>query len=623
MSEQARRDWRERFGRRSDEVSDEGAGLLPPTGLRAYPGVGQVTLHWQLVPGAIGYLVSRASSSAGPFTAVDTGGPDVQAVSGPPFCDTTAPRGRRAWYAVAALADVESGPGSRCMPVAATPRARPAPRRAGVATRRADAAAPEVTLTVAADRVAGRLHRLWRLVGSERLSQLLSTESTGGRPVAEEFADALRRARRELGVSHVRAYGILHDDLGVYREADGRPQYDFARIDAVYDRLLELGLRPVVELSFMPRDLAADPEATVFAYDAIVSPPKDWDRWEELVTRLVEHLLDRYGREEVLEWPFEVWNEPNLGVFWSGSFEEYVRLFATSARAVKAVDPGLRVGGPATAATGWIGAFLDRVAADDLPLDFVSSHTYGNWPLDLRPALRERQRADAAVWWTEWGVMTRGQPEVADSAYSAPFVLHGMKRAQEQLDRLAYWTVSDHFEELGRPTALLHGGFGLFTVGNLPKPRYSALRFAQELGDELLDTKLTGDGAGSLVDAWAARTDGGVIDVLVWNATLDHSAYRGDEALDRDMRVHVSGLPFAGYRSELARIDRAHGSLADHWARVRPEGEAWPVDDAWAELAAAAQPDVEQLGELGAEDEVRFGLPMPGVARLRLEPVRH
>ncbi len=176
----------------------------------------------------------------------------------------------------------------------------------------------------------------------------------------------------------VRAHAILCDDLGVYREVDGVPVHDFTRVDEVYDTITGLGLRPVVELSFMPRDLAADPGRTVFGYQAIISPPKDYDRWAELVRALTAHLVERYGEREVVDhWAFEVWNEANLEVFWSGTPEEFFRLYDVTAAAVKSVHPGLRVGGPASAANGWVEELLDHVDASGAPLDFVSTHTYG------------------------------------------------------------------------------------------------------------------------------------------------------------------------------------------------------------------------------------------------------
>jgi xylan 1,4-beta-xylosidase len=372
--------------------------------------------------------------------------------------------------------------------------------------------------------------------------------------------------------------------------------------------VLELGLRPVVEHSFMPRELAADPGATVFEYGAGISVPHDWEAWGTLCGALAAHLVERYGIDEVATWGFEVWNEANLEVFWTGTREEYFRIYDLAAEAVKAVDERLPVGGPATAAAGWIPDFLDHVVEHGSPLDFLTTHTYGNLPLDVRESLRVRSLDHVEVWWTEWGVTPTHFYDISDTVFSATFLLHGMKSAQGRADALAYWVVSDHFEELGRPPALLHGGFGLLTVGNLRKPRWWALALAQQLGDELLPLTLEGDGAGTLVDGWAARGPDGAIDVLLWNATLDQTKAGGDPLLDRT--VTITGLP-AGHAT-LARVDATHSNLAAHWHAQRP----WPTETELDELRAADRLDVEDLGDVAGE--VTIDLPMPGIARLRL-----
>ena len=140
----------------------------------------------------------------------------------------------------------------------------------------------------------------------------------------------------------------------------------------------------------MPRELAADPEATVFEYGAGISVPHDWEAWGALCRDLAEHLVERYGIDEVAHWGFEVWNEANLEVFWTGTRDEYFLLYDLAVEAVKSVDARLLVGGPATAAAGWIPDFLDHVVETGAPLDFLTTHTYGNLPLDVRESLRVR-----------------------------------------------------------------------------------------------------------------------------------------------------------------------------------------------------------------------------------------
>ena len=378
MSTDARTDWEARIGDRTGASTDsEFAGnaprLDPPAGLRAEPGGHQVTIDWDPVEGAVGYQVYAADSADGAFEPLDHAGRDVLAVPHPPYADTTGTPGAPRWYAVATLSDVHVE-SARSEPVEATPLDEPTgPVHVGVDA--ADELRP--------------LPRPWRpMIGSEHLSHALSEDTTGGRPVGAELTAALAASHEELGVTHVRAHAILCDDLGVYREVDGDPVHDFSGVDRVYDHLRGLGLYPVVELSFMPRDLASDPDKTVFDYAAIVSPPKDWSRWHDLVRDLVAHLVERYGLEELVEhWSFEVWNEANLEVFWSGTPEEYLHLYDVTAAAVRSVDPRLLVGGPSSAAAGWVEELLAHAERTGSPVDFVTTHTYGSPPLDFRPTL--------------------------------------------------------------------------------------------------------------------------------------------------------------------------------------------------------------------------------------------
>ncbi|MGW0229357.1 GH39 family glycosyl hydrolase [Actinopolymorpha singaporensis] len=602
----ARADWEARIATRSDSSRATEPPQLPaPGGLMAEPGVGQVTLRWQPVEGAVGYLVHRADAREGPFAPVDHLGGDVLSVPDTWYVDTTGEPGRTYHYAVASVPEVttcgELGGG-----IAASSQVP-------------GGAVPTVTLTTDAGAAGSPLHKPWQpMIGSERLSQLLCTDTSGGREIGTELFAALRRVAEEIGVTSVRAHAILHDDLGVYREVDGEPVYDFSEVDEVYDAILGIGLRPVVEIGFMPRDLASDPDRTVFEYGAIISPPKDWQRWGDLVHALVRHLVDRYGIDEVRRWEFEVWNEANLEVFWSGTRQEWMHLYDVTAFAVKDVDSQLVVDGPSSAAAGWVDELLAHVAESGAPLDFVSTHTYGSPPLDLRPTLVRFGRSDAKILWTEWGVTPTHFNPVNDSASSAMFLLQGMRSSAGRLDALAYWVASDHFEELGRPPRLLHGGFGLLTVGGLAKARHHALWLLSLLGDTELPATVDGDGAGGLVQGWVSRRADGSLVVLVWNHTLDQSKAHGGAGLDRRIRLKVAGLDSGavdGVRpATLTRLDREHGDisvLAEHLGV-----QDWPTDTQWEQLAAidALTPD-KVAGHF--EDGVlvlEFDLPQPGAA---------
>lgn len=615
-AEQVRADWESRIGAGRARTTEDLPVPVAPTDLRAFGGRGHVRLDWSAVAGAVGYLVHRADSADGPFHPVDHQGGDVLAIPHPPYVDAGAEPGRKYWYAVAALADV-----SVCGPLS-----EPVVVETAEATEATDHDSPTVSMAVDVHAVTGELARPWRaMIGSEHLSHQLSAERVGGRPIGTELTKALRIAHTELGVKSVRAHGILCDDLSVYREIDGQPTYDFSGIDKVYDLLAEIGMRPVVELSFMPADLASDPTATVFTYGAIISPPKDWDRWADLIRALVRHLLDRYGTEEVVRnWSFEVWNEPNLEVFWSGTKDEFLRLYDVTARAVRDVDDRLLVAGPATAAAGWVEDSLSYLDSAGVPMDAVTTHTYGSPPLDLRPALERHRRTDTRVWWTEWGVTPTHFHPVCDSVFAACFLASGMKSAAGRVEALTYWVCSDHFEELGRPPELLHGGFGLLTVGNLRKPSFYALSMLERLGSHELAVEASGDGADGLVQAWASvdpRT--GRVAVAAWNSPLDQAKFAGDPALDRKLALTITGLDAPTYEFRHYRVDATHSNVVDRWSRM--SGRGWPTESEWTSLW---EQDSLELGEpvrtitaTAGAVKVDCAMPQPSMILLEVIPL--
>jgi xylan 1,4-beta-xylosidase len=481
-----------------------------------------------------------------------------------------------------------------------------------------------VEIRVDASASRGPLARPWRpMIGSEHLALLLRGAGPGGHDVGGELLEALRISRLELGASAVRAHAILHDSLGVVRVDGDGFGHDFSKVDLVVDRLLATGLVPIVELSFMPAALASDPAATVFAYEGIISPPRDHDRWAALVRDLVAHLADRHGPDEVARWAFEVWNEPNLQAFWTGTQSDYFRLYEVTARAVKSVDERFRVGGPATAAAAWVDDLLAFCASRDVPIDFVSTHTYGVPPLDLRPVTARYGRPDLPLWWTEWGVSPTHSAPVNDSVWGAPLVAHGMRSAAGRVEALSYWVASDHFVELGEAPTLFHGGFGLLTIGNLRKPRFWAIAMLERLGEEELATRLDGDGAGSLVEAWASSDPDGRVAIAAWNGTLDSSTGTGIRALGRSVTLHVEGLSSEAYELRHHRVDARHSNIVRTWGRLgRPD---WPDAAGWERLHQDDRLETagrhRRVHPSGGRVELAFELPMPAMSLIELVPV--
>lgn len=483
---------------------------------------------------------------------------------------------------------------------------------------------PQVTVTVGAE-VTGELPRPWEhMIGGGQLSALLRRDRTGGRVIGDDLQDALRIARDELGIRAVRGHGILSDELGVYRDVDGAPVHSFGGVDQVCDQLLRLGLRLVAGLSFMPRDLASDPGRTL---GAGTSPPRDWERWAGLIRDLVAHWTGRYGLAEVRDhWSFEIGNEPGRELSWSGTQEDYFRLYDETARAVRAVDAELEVGGPACAAGEWVDGLLAHLAGSGAPLDFLSVHASASLPADLRPLLARHGRAGTAVRWSGWGPASAQPGGDGDSVSAAAFLLRGMRPELGRAEALCHWAASDHSGTPGSARELFHGGQGVLSVGNLRKPRFWALALLARLGPGALPVGIDGDGAWTMVETLATRADDGRITVLAWNCVPDQQHPDGDgrlARLARQVRLRVRVPAGAPYTVTHYRIDSGHSNIVAPWERLR-NGANWPDDGQWQFLKQANL--LEKLGptvtRTPADGELAFdfSLPMPAVSCLELTP---
>lgn len=375
----------------------------------------------------------------------------------------------------------------------------------------------------------GRLSDAWRFcVGTGRFELALR----------RDYQDSLALVQRDIGFRHIRGHGLLSDGVAVYRpyEYGGERHvlHSFTYVDQVVDAYLELGIRPFVELGFMPHDLASGDE-TVFWWRGNITPPRSWTDWAALVRSTVEHLVDRYGLAEVRRWPIEVWNEPNLTQFWRGADQDaYHRLYEVTANTVKEVDASLQVGGPSLApgssCDDWLARFAEFVADKAVPVDFVSRHAYTSGPArhvpfgvhqTLAPAatlldqfaqprrqLAGTPLAGVPVHITEFNSSYRPDNPIHDTAFHAAYLAPVLAAGGDLVDSFSYWTFCDMFEEVGVPTALFHGGFGLLTHRQVKKPTYHLYAFMARMGDQILargdDHLVTRDGDGRVtVLAWA------------------------------------------------------------------------------------------------------------------------
>lgn len=385
----------------------------------------------------------------------------------------------------------------------------------------------------------------------------------------------LSMVHREIGFKYVRFHGIF-THTQVYREVHGKAIYDFSEVDAIYEAVLRAGTKPFVEISFMPSALATG-HKTIFYYTANGSPPKDYGAWADLVTAFIRNLESHFGKTEVQSWRFEVWNEPNLAGFWThGDQAAYFHLYDVTARAIKAVDPALPVGGPATAGAAWIPEFLAHARAAKVPVDFVTTHSYGvnggfldaNGQADVElsadpgaivnDVLKVRRQVDAAglpelpVYFTEWSTSYNPRDPVHDAYLSAPYILEKLRRVQGAVQAMSYWTYTDLFEEAGPPPSSFQGGFGLVNREGIRKSAFFAYKYLNELGPELLRDQDT--------ESWLTRGKDG-FSGLIWNYTAPHQTV-GDRSYFRKLhpskplppiRLEVSHLQPGTYRWRVFR----------------------------------------------------------------------
>jgi xylan 1,4-beta-xylosidase len=396
-------------------------------------------------------------------------------------------------------------------------------------------------------------------------------------PVAlrADWQSQLRRCHDELGFRCVRFHGLLSDDVGTLIRHDEKLLYSFFNVDQIFDFLLSIGMKPFVELSFMPKALASG-STTVFNYQANVTPPKDYKQWAALISRLVSHWVERYGVGCMRDWFFEVWNEPNLKQFWTGTREDYFKLYRYTVEAIKDVDAALRVGGPATAANEWIEEFLDFCEKNGLPADFVTTHHY---PTDAfgsedddtetqlaksrRSILREqaqdvRRRARGKpVYYTEWNTSSNSRDPLHDEPYAAAFVTKTVMEASGLVEGYSFWTFSDIFEENYFPSLPFHGGFGLLNLHGIPKPTYRAFELLHRIGNELLLV----DGSHETVDAWVAR-QGHTLTVLLTNHASPRHPIKTEQ-----VQVKLSDAP-KKCSAYVERIDEAHANARAMWREM-------------------------------------------------------
>jgi len=409
-----------------------------------------------------------------------------------------------------------------------------------------------------------------------------------------DWQQQLAFVKKECDFKYIRMHGLLTDDMAVYKEdGKGNPQYNYMYIDALYDFLLSIGIKPFVELGFMPGALASGKQ-TIFWWKGNVTPPKDYQKWEDFIRNLTQHFTERYGTEEVKSWYFEVWNEPNLSPgFWSGTQADYFKLYQYTAKAIKSVNPDYKVGGPGTAGAAWENEMIDFCVKNNIPIDFVSTHSYGvkqgfldehgnggtvlskdpmsvsGDVLQSRKEIASSTKPNLELHYTEWSSSYTPSDPVHDSYHEAAYILEKIKQVGTSANSMSYWVFTDIFEESAPRFEPFHGGFGLLNIQGIPKSAFYAYDYMNKLGKTEL--------ANADSRSWASKNDDGVIQLLLWDFTNTHP---GDSVNNQvyyikdlpskskgKVKVVISHVPAGKYTLEIYkvgyRVNDAHTSYID------------------------------------------------------------
>jgi xylan 1,4-beta-xylosidase len=422
----------------------------------------------------------------------------------------------------------------------------------------------------------------------------------------ESYRDDLRRVKKITGFEYVRFHAIFHDENGVYSEdKQGNPVYNWSFVDQIYDGLLANGVRPFVEISFMPKALAAELAYHAFWYKPIVSPPKDYAKWDALITAFAQHLVKRYGIDEVAEWYFEVWNEPNID-FWRGEPKQatYFALYDHSARALKAANARIRVGGPATAQAAWVGDLIEHTTQNQVPLDFVSTHVYGNDRVGdvfhddrvvaphqmvcqavkkVHEEIEHSARPRIPLIWSEFNATYMNEQELTDSIYMGPWMAQTISQCDGMVHMMSYWTFSDVFEEQGVVKTPFYGGFGLVAEDEIPKPAFDVFELLHGLGEERLPE--------AQGDVLVTRRRDGTLVIAAWNL-VEPGADGKAKTVDLDLK----GIGDHAHAS-IRRVDSSHGDTLDAWKKMgSPKNPTQAQIDALRKASETGPPEVRAIG---------------------------
>lgn len=349
---------------------------------------------------------------------------------------------------------------------------------------------------------------------------------------------------KEAGFQYIRFHNVLSSQVGIYRENDkGEPVYDFEKFHQIFDTIIQNGMLPFMEISFCPEALKSS-EKVIMHYKGNTSIPSSYEKWTQLIRKMIGDVMERYGIACVKKWYFEVWNEPDL-IFFDGGMEDYFELYDHTVLAIKSMNESLKVGGPATSKCAWITEFIKHVETGSavsgfkpLPCDFISTHAYpsdlpflssaegevtlqnSNVLVQLYQSVKEKIQNSSLkgipLIMGEWNSSAGPLAYNHDEKNNAAFIVKTMNELRNIIDGSLYWNLSDIFEEFGFQYTPFHGGYGLFNVNRIPKSSYNAFKLLNMVDGEEAEVQISSEmmeGAGVLA---SMDKNKGILNLLLY-----------------------------------------------------------------------------------------------------------
>jgi len=424
---------------------------------------------------------------------------------------------------------------------------------------------------------------------------------TFGRAYEGLMADVqnqLTEIQKTFNYEYIRFTGIFNEDMHVYFEDEnGNSIYNWNYTDKLIDFLVSIKLKPFINLGYMPEKMASD-NKYIFKWKGNISYPKDIEKWNKFITNFASHLVDRYGIEEVESWYFEIWNNPDVDIFWAGSKQKYFEFFRNTLNSIKNVSKSIKVGGPSGNSVYkkeyynlWIRDLYNYLSSNKYNLDFFSAHFYRyrhNKETDFLSYINKKEsiqnlknlydefqlnfhgRIELIV--TEWNPGKMYGNYTQDTCYMATNIVYDFINTLNFVPKLAYWSFTDIFEEYGVSQDIFHGGFGLFTINNLKKASYNAFYLINRLGNNIIEKG----------EDWIITRNKNKIQILLCNyiefdkgnfsdakQNVDFfNRYSVFEEKVKNIKIKIKNLEKGTYYVKRTRLNRSSGSVFDAWIQM-------------------------------------------------------